>query len=149
MKILATGTNNNSAAKHSAGFTLIELLVVVIIIGILTSLATLSINLAKPSAVKSLKIKIQSHIVSMQNHSQLYNKPMRLIFHSNKMQSLTLNESSWEPNKILPILEFGSVAVGSDVDTIKILPNGFITQASILLSKDGESSTINTKTNER
>jgi prepilin-type N-terminal cleavage/methylation domain-containing protein len=72
MKILATGTNNNSAAKHSAGFTLIELLVVVIIIGILTSLATLSINLAKPSAVKSLKIKIQSHIVSMQNHSQLY-----------------------------------------------------------------------------
>jgi hypothetical protein len=85
----------------------------------------------------------------MQNHSQLYNKPMRLIFHSNKMQSLTLNESSWEPNKILPILEFGSVAVGSDVDTIKILPNGFITQASILLSKDGESSTINTKTNER
>jgi prepilin-type N-terminal cleavage/methylation domain-containing protein len=68
MKILATGTNNNSAAKHSAGFTLIELLVVVIIIGILTSLATLSINLAKPSAVKSLKIKIQSHIVSMQNN---------------------------------------------------------------------------------
>ena len=148
-KILATGNNNNSVIKHNAGFTLIELLVVVVIVSILTSLVTLSMNLAKPSAVKSLKVKIQNHIASTQNHAQLYNKPIRLIIRSNKIQSLTLNKSSWKPYKALPVLEFGSVAVDSDVDTIEILPNGFITQASIILSKDDESSIINTKTNER
>ncbi|WP_139661238.1 prepilin-type N-terminal cleavage/methylation domain-containing protein [bacterium endosymbiont of Bathymodiolus sp. 5 South] len=147
-KILATGTNN-SIIKYNAGFTLIELLVVVMIVGIMTSLVTLSVDLAKPSAVKSLKVKIQSHIVSVQNHSQLYNKPIRLIVHSDKIQSLTLNGPSWKPSKVLPILEFDSVAVSSDVNTIEVLPNGFITPASITLSKDDESSVINTKTNER
>jgi prepilin-type N-terminal cleavage/methylation domain-containing protein len=145
---LATGSNN-PVIKHSAGFTLIELLIVVVIVGILTSLVTLSINLAKPSAVEGLKSKIQKHIVSMKNHSQLYNKPIRLIFHANKIQSLTLNESSWQSNKALSILEFDSVSVNSDANIIEILPNGFITDAVIVLSKGDNTYTINTKINER
>jgi prepilin-type N-terminal cleavage/methylation domain-containing protein len=64
MKI-KTLTAGNSL-KNNTGFTLIELLVVVVIVGILASFITLSIKLAKPSAIKTLKMKIQQHIVSVE-----------------------------------------------------------------------------------
>ncbi len=148
-RILATGSNS-ATVKPNAGFTLVELLVVIAIVGILTGLATLSVDLSKPSVVARLKAKIQNHIVSMQNHSQLYNKPIRLLFDADKMQPLTLVDgSSWEGSAALPILAFDSVAVSADVDTIEILPNGFVTEALITLSKDDDSDVLNSKTDER
>jgi hypothetical protein len=66
--------------------------------------------------------------------------------HLKLMIEFCLNEqlNEWVYCKVLPTLEFDSVAVSSDVNTIEVLPNGFITPASITLSKDDESSVINT-----
>jgi prepilin-type N-terminal cleavage/methylation domain-containing protein len=75
-----------NSLKNNTGFTLIELLVVVVIVGILASFITLSIKLAKPSAIKTLKMKIQQHIVSVETYVQLYNQPIRLqVSQANKV----------------------------------------------------------------
>ncbi|MDC9715068.1 MAG: prepilin-type N-terminal cleavage/methylation domain-containing protein [Gammaproteobacteria bacterium] len=137
------------------GFTLIELLVVVLIVSILASLVTLSINVASPSEVSKLKAKIQQHIALVQNHVQLYNQPIHLKVSKDKMQALSfqpeinkgkekvLSEKPlWQPSQRLNVLNFKLRSVVCNVEIIKILPNGFITDATIILSQDGESVTF-------
>ncbi|SMN11372.1 hypothetical protein SPBRAN_1644 [uncultured Candidatus Thioglobus sp.] len=141
--------NNNFLPKRSAGFTLIELLVVVAIVSVLVSLAGLSIRLAQPSAVSVLGAKIQQKIASAQNHSQFYNRPIRLLFDEKKIQVLTPQKSLWKPSQSLPALEFGSVNVSADVDVIEILPNGFITRASIILSQGDDTYSLESIADER
>lgn len=148
IKILVIG-NSDFLSKRSGGFTLIELLVVVAIVGILVSLAGLSIRLAQPSAVNVLQAKIQQKITSAQNHSQFYNRPIRLLFDEKKIQVLTRKESLWKPSQSLPALAFGSVTVSADVDVIEILPNGFITRASITLSEGDDTHILKSIADER
>ncbi len=156
-KILTTGSNS----KNNAGFTLIELLVVILIVGILAGFVTLSINLAKPSAISRLKAAIQQHIAQVQNHVQLYNQPMRLVINKNKLQTLSFQPnfkpadplddqptpvavSLWQPSGAIAELPFKSVKVSASANTIEILPNGFITSATLTLSQDGQSITLKT-----
>ncbi len=159
MKI-KTLTAGNSL-KNNTGFTLIELLVVVVIVGILASFITLSVKLAKPSAIKTLKMKIQQHIVSVETYVQLYNQPIRLQVSQGKMQTLSfqfkvntddeeapLEKSFWQPSSRFQPLIFKPIKVSIskansnwkdiDAETIEILPNGFITDATISLSQDDE-----------
>jgi len=174
-KTLTTGTS----LKTNAGFTLIELLVVVAIVAILAGFVTLSVKLAKPSAVNVLKAKIQQHITLVKNHVQLYNQPIRLQINQDNMQAFSfqpepskntedkegvplersLEKSLWQPNSELQPLAFKPVEVsisranagkGSvSIDRIEILPNGFITDAIITLSQGDESISLKTIANEK
>lgn len=158
-KTLTTGIS----LKINKGFTLIELLVVVVIVGILASFVALSVKLAKPSAINSLRVKMQQQIEWVSTYVQLYNQPIRLQVSQDKMQAFSfqpkiskdkdnkimpLKKSFWQPNSKLQPLIFKSVKVSIskahtarkdiDVETIEILPNGFITDATISLSQGDE-----------
>ncbi|SMN15326.1 hypothetical protein CRYPD_477 [uncultured Candidatus Thioglobus sp.] len=132
-------------------------MVVVLIVGVLASLVTLSINIASPSEVNKLKAKMQQHITLVQNHVQLYNQPIYLKVSKDNIQALSfqpeINEgkekvlsekSLWQPSQHLEVLKFKLRSVVCDVEVIEILPNGFITDATIILSQDGESVTFKT-----
>jgi hypothetical protein len=63
-----TTTTSNSISVNPALCFITELLLFPVANIFVLIVTTLSMNLAKPSAVKSLKVKIQNHIASTQNH---------------------------------------------------------------------------------
>ena len=66
------------------GFTLLELLIVVLIIGVLTSVVSLSINAARPSESQILYKSLESQVKLSQKISQLKNLKLRLIINENR-----------------------------------------------------------------
>jgi len=121
----------------SKGFTLIELLIVLLIIGVITSVATLSINAARPSQAQLLFNQLKNQVISSSKNSQLRNIKLRLVIADNqsKVERFNPQTQQWEASNISP-LKWKDIEVTSKESKILILPNGYITPSVISLDKN-------------
>ncbi len=121
----------------SKGFTLVELLIVLLIVGVITSVAMLSINAARPSQAQLLFNQLKNQVVMSQKTAQLKNVQLRLIFVDNQSNVEKLNPQSqqWESSNIASV-EWKNITISSDELEISILPNGYITPSVISLEQD-------------
>lgn len=145
-----------SPTGNSKGFTLIELLIVLLIVGIMVSMAAISVKTARPSATQTLfnQMKNQFHLVV--DFSQLRNVDLRIdidsvekdndIYHQIKIQQLNPNDGKWYKSKdITPKgLKWKNNAVFMSVETIFVTPSGFVTPAIVKFELDGETYQIDT-----
>jgi prepilin-type N-terminal cleavage/methylation domain-containing protein len=127
------------SATKNKGFTLVELLIVLLVIGIITAVAMLSINAARPSPAQLLLAQFKNQVQLAQHTAQLKNLDLRILITSDQSNVERLNPKTqkWEVSNI-PALIWKEASVSTDQDTITISPNGYITPAFINLSHKGE-----------
>ena len=116
----------------SKGFTLVELLIVLLIIGVITSVATLSINTARPSQAQLLFNQLKNQVMMSQKIAQLKNAQLRITIteSQSKVDRLNPQTQQWESSNI-PSINYMNILVTSDESEILILPNGYITPSDI------------------
>ncbi|RMH22513.1 MAG: type II secretion system protein GspH [Gammaproteobacteria bacterium] len=121
MQTLATGTlNNRASAIHpvqcasswQCGFTLIELAIVLLIIGIITSFASLSVRPMQQTPVKRETERLRLLIESASQQAILTATPIRITLNSSKLAFDTLSDKGWKPIKERP---FESVEISRDI----------------------------------
>lgn len=129
------------------GFTLIELLIVLLIIGVVITFATLSINTARPSATQTLFKQLQNQLQQSQQLAQLKNINLRLVIKGNQSELEQLNPATqqWIKNTEIPTLKWQDIEVQSDESVINIFPNGHTTSTSLSVTLGNESYQLNTK----
>ena len=120
----------------SKGFTLVELLIVLLIVGVITSVAMLSINAARPSQAQLLFNQLKNQVISSQKTAQLKNVQLRLIITNDqsKVERLNPQTQQWIPSNI-PSLRWKNITLTSEDSEIFILPNGFVTSSVISLNQ--------------
>lgn len=139
-----------STTGNNKGFTLVEMLVVLLIIGVMVSIATISIKAARPSNTQTLFNNIKNQFRLAIDFSQLRNTHLRIGInsiekdgdsHQTKIQQLAPSNGKWRDNiSIMPnTLKWQNDSVSMNVDTVFILPNGFITPAIVKFKFDDES----------
>jgi type II secretion system protein H len=129
------------------GFTLIELLIVLLIIGVVITFATLSINTARPSATQTLFKQLQNQLQQSQQLAQLKNINLRLVIKGNQSELEQLNPATqqWIKNTEIPTLKWQDIEVQSDESVINIFPNGYTTSTSLSVTLGNESYQLKTK----
>jgi type II secretion system protein H len=134
MKILTSVVGNK-------GFTLIELLIVLLIIGIVTSIATLSVNTARPSEVQTLYKQLQKQLHQSQKTAQLKNINLRLIIKDNQSKIERRNPSTqqWLETSQINTIKWQDIEVNPSELLLYIFPNGYTTPFSLTISHDNES----------
>ncbi|MBA5249358.1 MAG: prepilin-type N-terminal cleavage/methylation domain-containing protein [Gammaproteobacteria bacterium] len=146
-----------STTGTSRGFTLIELLIVLLIVGIMTSLAAISLKVARPSTTKILFNQMKNQFRSAINFSQFRNVDLRIKFiekkedkasyYQTEIRQLTPKDGKWIENKSIAekALTWKNNTVSMDVENIMIAPDGTITPATISFKLDDESYQFETK----
>ncbi len=140
MKIQTSTTGNK-------GFTLIELLIVLLIIGVITSIATLSINTVRPTPTQVLYAQFQNQLELAQKTAQLKNIHLQLILKPKISTVIQLDPitQQWYKNNEIPALQWQNITVQSSKPEISILPNGFTTPATLSFTLGSESYLLDIK----
>jgi len=127
-----------TSTTGSKGFTLVELLIVLLIIGVITTVATLSINAARPSQAQLLFNQLKNQATLSQQTAQLKNINLRIVISENqsKVERLNPKTHAWTISKI-PIVKWENIAISSDEPKILISPNGYTTPSFISFIQDG------------
>jgi prepilin-type N-terminal cleavage/methylation domain-containing protein len=115
------------------GFTLLELLIVVLIIGVLTSVVSLSINAARPSESQILYKSLESQVKLSQKISQLKNLKLRLIINENrsKVEQFDPSTHQWLNASEIQKVQWKDIILEPNEIVIDISPNGQITPVTI------------------
>ena len=131
----------------SKGFTLIELLIVLLIIGVLASFATLSVNTARPSESQALLINLQNQLSQSQKIAQLKNVKLRLIIKNNqsRIEQLDPETQMWLNLPKAQTLQWQNIELAPSESIIYISPNGQTTSASLRISDGNESYRLEVK----
>jgi prepilin-type N-terminal cleavage/methylation domain-containing protein len=127
---------------NNKGFTLIEVLIVLAIVGVLMSVATISLNALLTSPVQEFKDKFNISFANVEKFTQHYNKASTISFNTKqkKVQFYYFDSTTdkWLINTHIPELLFNDLEILSDVQTIVIRPNGFVSGANITISQNKE-----------
>jgi len=131
----------------SRGFTLIELLIVLLIIGVITSVATLSINTARLPDGQILYSQLQNQLHLAKQTAQLKNVNLRLTLKENQSFAEQLDPSTqqWHKNNEISPLDWNNTIVTTSTSQIFVFPNGHTIPGSYSISIDGEPYTLNIK----
>lgn len=146
-----------STTGTSRGFTLIELLIVLLIVGIMTSLAAISLKTARPSTTKVLFNQMQNQFRSAINFSQFRNVDLRIKFiekkkeedshYQTEIRQFTPEDGKWIENKNIAekVLTWENNTVSMEAENIMITPDGFITPTIVTFKFDDESYQFDTE----
>ena len=131
----------------SKGFTLIELLIVLLIIGVLASFATLSVNTVRPSESQALFKNLQNQLSQSQKIAQLMNVKLRLIIQNNqsRIEQLDPDTQMWLNLPKVQTLQWQNIELAPSESIIYISPNGQTTNASLRISNENESYQLEVK----
>jgi len=131
----------------SKGFTLIELLIVLLIIGVLASFATLSVNTARLSESQALVKNLQNQLSQSQKIAQLMNVKLRLIIKNNqsRIEQLDPETQMWLNLPKAQTLQWQNIELAPSESIIYISPNGHTTNASLRISNENESYQLEVK----
>ena len=131
----------------SKGFTLIELLIVLLIIGVLASFATLSVNTARLSESQALVKNLQNQLSQSQKIAQLKNVKLRLIIKNNqsRIEQLDPETQMWLNLPKAQTLQWQNIELAPSESIIYISPNGQTTNASLRISNENESYQLEVK----
>lgn len=134
------------------GFTLIEVLIVVAIIATLIGTVSLSINLARPSAIDTFYSQLQGKINKSQKFSRDYNKDTKIIFQQEKPQQVIFywhnnKKDKWIINAKIPALYFNNLSVMNNLNEILITPGGFISEDEITITNNESTLNLTTRIN--
>lgn len=137
--------------SNQKGFTLVELLVVLFIIGIITSVATISINAARPSKTQSLYNKVKSQFEDSIYLAQLYNLRISINIKEQKrgeddfykivqIQQFNHGNGKWYNKQIGKngVMQFDNDEMTMTAEKIFIEANGAITPATVEFSWEDE-----------
>ena len=122
----------------SKGFTLVELLIVLLIVSVITSVAMLSINAARPSQAQVLFEQLKNQAKVSKKIAQIKNINFRIIIDDNQsnVERLDPQTHTWKNSKV-PTVKWKNINVHSDELEISILPNGYTTSSVISFELDG------------
>lgn len=136
----AVQTRMRTSLAGNKGFTLIELLIVLLIIGVATSLATLSLRTMNSSPSERLISDLEAQFKWAQQHSQLMNQPTQIVVQgtSTKVQRWQTQHLAWANIDDAPKVNFAGLSVQSEQSTIQIQPNGYVSPANWTI-KEGNS----------
>jgi prepilin-type N-terminal cleavage/methylation domain-containing protein len=140
MARLAERMKIQTSAIKNKGFTLVELLVVLLIIGVIASIATLSINTARPSQVQLLFSQLKNQVLSSKKTAQLKNIKLRLIITDNQstVEHHNPQNGQWvSHNNTVPKSKLKGAIITSEKSKILFFPNGYVTSSVISLSQAG------------
>lgn len=128
-----------TSTAGSKGFTLVELLVVLLIIGVMTSLVSLSLKAAQPSAAEKLLNQLKTQFIWAQQYAQLMNQPTRIELKGTQstVQRWQTQRLDWVNLNDAPQITFDGLSIQSELRSIEIRPNGFITPVNWVI-KDGK-----------
>ena len=128
-----------TSTAGNKGFTLVELLVVLLIIGVMTSLVSLSLKAAQPSAAETLLNQLKTQFMWAKQYAQLMNQPTRIQLKGTQstVQRWQTQRLDWVDLDKAPQLTFADLSIQSELRTIEIRPNGFITPVQWVI-KDGK-----------
>jgi len=138
LKILTSPTG-------SKGFSLIEIVVALLIIALVSSILSLSINAGRSTTVESYYAQLNAQIRQASELSQLKNIEIHLKLSENQFQTLYFDKQTkeWIPTAQIDSVDLNGINLTTDVDLIKIHPNGFITPAELILRANDDTKTFN------
>jgi streptogramin lyase len=105
---------------------------------VITSVAILSINAARPSQVQVLFEQLKNQTKVSKKIAQIKNINFRIIIDDNQsnVERLDPLTHTWQNSKV-PTVKWKNINVHSDELEISILPNGYTTSSVISLELDG------------
>ena len=129
------------------GFTLIELLIVLLIIGVLASFTTLSINTVRPSESQILFKNLQNQLSQSQKIAQLKNVNLRLNINNKRsmIEQLEPETQMWINLPKTQPLQWQNIALAPSESIIYISPNGQTTSFFLKISDGNESYLLEVK----
>ena len=88
---------------------------------------------------------MNTQIRQASNLSQLKNIEIHLKLSQHQSQAVYFDTQTqeWTPTIQIDSVDLNGVSLITDVDLIKILPNGFITKAELILQADDDTKTLN------
>lgn len=137
---LAVKMKIQMSAIKNKGFTLVELLIVLLIIGVIASVATLSINAARPSQAQLLFSQLKNQALSLKKTAQLKNIKFRLIITDSQstVERRNPQNEQWESHDSTPLkFKAKNVVITSEKSKILFFPNGYVTSSIISLTQAG------------
>lgn len=118
MRLLHSSLHQPKPARRESGFTLLEILAVVLIIGIIASFASLSINQNTSRVVEDEAKRLQGLLRIASEEAVLKGQELALQFRQKSYAFVKLVDQKWQPVTDDKLLRERSIAEGIELELI-------------------------------